>query len=294
MRLLPLLLSCGLGLGCSSTPMVPDAGPDLAPSNALVAARPYTLVVPTANYDPKVPAPVLLLLHGYGASGAEQDALFMLHPFTRQQGILYAYPDGTVDQTGQRFWNATDACCDFYHTGVDDVAYLSAVLDDIETHYNVDKKQIFVAGHSNGGFMAYRLACDISQRVAAFLSLAGANWMDTSHCQPQEPVAGAQVHGTADDEVPYNGDVAEDIPSALQSISFFAQYDGCSPQPDPDAGTLDIDRIVPGPETTIERWTGCKSAAAELWTMAGVGHIPNFQPTWPSILWGFLSAHPKP
>ena len=69
-------------------------------------------------------------------------------PWSDRLGFLYVYPDGTVDQEGRRFWNATDACCDDYGTGVDDSGYLRALIDAIITELNVDTEKIYLAGFS--------------------------------------------------------------------------------------------------------------------------------------------------
>src|SRR5207302_4460993 len=83
--------------------------------------RPVMLEVPHA-YDPSRPIPLVLLLHGYGASGIIEEAYLDLHGLVDSVGILMAAPDGTVNQMNVEFWNATDACCDFDNTPVDDVA----------------------------------------------------------------------------------------------------------------------------------------------------------------------------
>src|SRR5262249_21361628 len=142
-----------------------DAGPvghDFLAPNApsrsqLVRDRPYNFYLPT-GYDPAVPTPLVILLHGHapGHSGQALQRYFQLAPLAEAKTFLYAFPDGLLDQDGVRFWNATDACCDFYGTGVDDVAYLDAVIDDVEDRFNVDPQRIFVSGFSNGGFMAHR------------------------------------------------------------------------------------------------------------------------------------------
>jgi polyhydroxybutyrate depolymerase len=262
--------------------------PDLGATNALVAARPYNSKVPV-NYNPAQPTPLVILLHGYGADGVVQDAYFGLGRLVDQDGFLYAYPDGTVDKLGNRFWNATDACCDFFNTGVDDVAYLDAVISDMSAKYNVDPKRIFVTGHSNGGYMSHRFACDRANQVAAFVALAGDDWKDVSRCQPTAKVSVLQVHGDADTEVPYHGDGTS--PSAQDSVAGWGQKNGCSPVTDSTGAPIDI---VNDMTTTPERWTGCQGGAAELWTMHGAGHIPSFkQPQWPDAIWGWFVAHPK-
>ncbi len=100
-----------------------------------------------------------------------------------QGGFVYATPDGTIDGDGNRFWNATDACCNFDRRTVDDVAYLSSVIADIQGQLAIDPKRIAVVGHSNGGFMSYRMACERSDLVGAVVSLAGATFADSSRLQ---------------------------------------------------------------------------------------------------------------
>src|SRR5688572_27262361 len=131
------------------------------PSSAAgpTADRPYGLKVP-AGYEGQAPVPLVVLLHGYTSNGAQQAAYFGLPAVADKEGFLLATPDGTRDRLGNRFWNATDACCDFFRSGVDDVAYIDAVIDDIAAKYPVDPARVFVAGHSNGAFMAHRYACD--------------------------------------------------------------------------------------------------------------------------------------
>ena len=150
---------------------VADGGPA-----SVVAARPYLLTVPQG--DPKTPLPLVLVLHGYGSTGKRHDDAWGFSALGLREGFLVAAPDGTVDPRGNRFWNATDACCNFYGSTVDDVAYIRALLDDVAARTPVDPKRVFVVGHSNGGFFAHRLACDMPERIAAVVSLAGAQWMD--------------------------------------------------------------------------------------------------------------------
>ena len=137
------------------------------------------------------PAPLVMMLHGCTLSGQLQEDYFQLLSWSNQLGFLYVAPDGTVDQGGNRFWNATDACCDFYETGVDDSAYLRALIDEIAAQLSVDTERVFILGHSNGGFMAYRMACDHADIIAAVASLAGATFADPADCTPSAPVTDA-------------------------------------------------------------------------------------------------------
>ena len=160
------------------------------PTNALVAARPYRLVTPT-NIDPRRTYPLVLVLHGWGGTSEHVERYYQLDGLVDERGFLVVYPDGTEETHRRhfwgghrRFWNATDACCDFYGARVDDVAYLDAVIDDVSAHYRVDAKRIFAMGLSNGGYMSHRYACDRASRVAAIVSQAGAMWADATRCKP--------------------------------------------------------------------------------------------------------------
>src|SRR5947209_11971209 len=184
--------------------LVCSACSSMTPTSPLVLARPYDFDQP-AGYDASKPYPLIVLVHGFGANGFVQDALFGFNQLADARGVFVAHPDGTLNSGGSRFWNATDACCDEEHAGVDDVAYLNAVIDDMEFNFNIDKKRVFFVGHSNGAFMSHRMACDSAARVAAIVALAGDVWQDASKCNPSEPVAIAQVHGDADTLVPYDG-----------------------------------------------------------------------------------------
>jgi polyhydroxybutyrate depolymerase len=298
------MMACAVVLalgGCSGTTPTMSSNlsqPDMAPSNPIVAARPYNFYVPT-SYDASKATPLVILLHGYSANGFIQKGYFgFTDAFIDSKGFLFAFPDGTKDAGGNLFWNATDACCNFGNVDVDDVAYIDAIIDDMSAHYHVDPKRVFVTGHSNGGFMSHRYACDRANRVAAIVALAGDDWKDLSKCNPSAGVAVLQVHGTADATIPYDGSTAQNMmmPSARDSVAGWSAKNGCTASPtDTSAAPIDLDSMSTGAETTKERWTGCKTdGAAELWTMKDVGHLPNFiQPAWPEAVWGWLSAHPK-
>jgi polyhydroxybutyrate depolymerase len=258
--------------------------------NPLIVARPYDADIP-AGIDKSKPAPLIVLVHGYGANGFVQDAYFGFAQLADARGVYVAHPDGTTDSGGSKFWNADDACCDFGQTGVDDVAYLNAVVDDMQANYNIDAKRIFFVGHSNGAFMSHRMACDAAGRIAGIVALAGDVWKDASLCKPSAPVAVLQVHGDMDTMVPYDGGGLE--PGAKQSVATWAGKDGCSGDLTDTGMTLDLDSGLAGSETAISKYT-CASGAAELWTIHGGQHLPAFRlPDWGNDVFDWLMAHPK-
>ena len=145
--------------------------------------------------------------------------------------------------------------------------------------------------------MAHRLACDLSDRIAAIVSLAGAVWADPSQCRPSGPVAVAQLHSTTDDTILFDGGFIMRVPypGAKETVATWAAANGCSATTKVSPEHLDLDGSVAGPETTVERHEGCPAgAAAELWTMAGALHTPTPSDAFAGALYDFLAAHPKP
>ena len=277
--------------------LVMAAGTLVAPSSASPTAnRPYGLKVP-AGYDGQRPVPLVVLLHGYTSNGATQAAYFGLPEEADRAGFLLAYPDGTRDLLGNRFWNATDACCDWFGSGVDDVAYLDAVIDEIAARYPVDPARVFLVGHSNGAFMAHRYACDRSARVAAIVTLAGMQWKDESRCGASSPpVSVLHVHGRYDTTVRYEGGAtpAAAYPGALETVGDWAGKNGCQGSLAGTGRRLDLDRTVPGDETVEEAHGGCPGGAdVRLWTIEGGGHVPAFNDRWAATIWAFMTSHPK-
>ena len=258
-------------------------------------ARPYDVFVPS-GYVAGTPTPLVVLLHGYGASGAGQESYFRLQAVAEAETFLYATPDGTLDQGGSRFWNGTDACCDLYDAGVDDVGYLTALIDDVGARYTVDPRRVYLVGHSNGGFMSHRMACDRADRIAAIVALAGTVWNDPTDCPASEPVAIAHAHGTMDSVIVYAGGMVFGqaiYPSADMTAAIWRTKNGCTGTE--DGGLLDLEAVVPGEETSVTRGTGCPGGGAvELWRMEGVEHVPSLTPEWPTRVWAFLAANPKP
>ena len=244
-------------------------------------ARPADLKVP-ANLDENKAYPLLMVLHGYGANGFTQAAYFGVSGLPAAGEAFLIAPDGLTDSTGSQYWNADPACCDFDHTGVDDSAYLGTMLDDIMVAWpEIDPARVFVLGHSNGGFMAYRLACDRADVIASIGVLAGD--AATTACAPSQPVNVLHIHGTADDMVPYAG--------AAQSLSKWAGYDHCA-DTRTAAGMLDLDTKLAGSETTDSVEDGCPGGVAmEFWSIAGGAHLPTWTTSFEPALWAWFGAH---
>jgi polyhydroxybutyrate depolymerase len=294
---------------------LPTLAADPEPASAkLVKDRPYSVEVPS-SYDGSTPTPAVLVLPGFTNDAFDQEEYFKLGRAALARGVLLVLVSGTRNPDGNPFWNATDACCDFYRQGPDDVAYLDAVLDDLARRFRVDTRRVWLVGHSNGGFMAHRYACERSRRVAGFVSLAGAGWFDPARCRPEVAVAALQVHGDADSTIRPGGGTLDDpeirrhwstagialpkelnltrYPAARASLEPWRRKGGCGPTAVANE-PLDLDTKLPGAETTVERWPGCRGGAVELWTIRGGGHGPDLAPDWGERILGFLADHPKP
>ena len=299
-RSVNLCLLGGLLLACAAFPTgCGDSGSaqsfPATPRTVFGGDRPVTLQVPS-TYDSSHAVPLLVILHGYGASGMIQEQYFGLAPFVESAGILIAAPDGTVDRLGRRFWNATPACCDLFHTGIDDVGYIRGLIADIRQDYNVDARRIFLIGHSNGGFMVHRMACEAAGEIAAIASLAGATFENPDDCKPSTEVNVLEIHGDADETVSYTGGViAAPYPGAVETVTHWQAYDQCEPGLVTSSMTLDLDSGLPGNETMIQGFGGCaRGSDVELWTIHGGHHVPSLTSEFAPTVWQWLQSHPKP
>jgi predicted esterase len=188
------------------------ATPDTAPTpwgpnnppQAIGGDRPVTPVLPDA-YDPEVAWPLVIVLHGYTASGGVQDLYFGTSERGRERGFITLAPNGLVDSKGNRYWNGSPACCDFDLSGVDDVGYILGLIDEAAALWHIDTARVYLIGHSNGAYMAHRLACDAPERVTAIGALAGVSLATLAGCKAGPPVSVLQMHGTLDASVLYAG-----------------------------------------------------------------------------------------
>ena len=311
--------ACADGAPSAGAPSSPPTSPPLSSAAVPSASaspladfvvggdRPVTVHIP-ASYDANEPAPLLILLHGYSGRGEGDAAEFKLAPAAEAGGFVSAYPDGTLDSQGNGFWNATDATCDFDRTGVDDIGYLTGVIDEIQAELEIDPRRIYLFGHSCGGFMAYRFACEKADVVAAIVSVAGATFAEPADCAPSEPVSVVQIHGLADDIVLYEGGDLSDwypdgssppYPGAETTAETWAAYDGCDEDSRPLDEKVDVDMGLTSAtglaETSVTEWTGCSSGATvQLWTIPDGGHMPTVSSSFADTVLGFFVDHPKP
>jgi polyhydroxybutyrate depolymerase len=239
--------------------------------------------------------PLIIFLHGYGGDG--RDNTLGLAGAAERDGSLYAFAQGGPDSYGRKTWAAIDAAAAGQSLSTDDVAFLDWLIGRIEADWRVDRKRVFVAGWSLGGFMALRFACERAQRVAGFASYAG-GVSTQADCRPTEPVSALVIHGDSDSTVSYRGGTGARTGLRYQSAEAvfqrWAQLDGCKGSVEVLPGKLDLHAAIAGAETRKARIAGCvRGAGVELWTVEGGGHAPAMTAAGSAAIVRFLLAHPK-
>lgn len=258
--------------------------------------RPAQVVAPAA-WTPAKQWPLVLVLHGYGATGPLQAAYLGVQARVDQLGYVAVIPDGTLDNSGKQFWNANGTCCDFTGQGVDDLAYLTGLIDDAIAQLKVDPQRVYVLGHSNGGFMGIALACHRADKVVAVASLAGAASVQPEDCKPSQPVSVLQIHGSLDAVILYGGGQIFGKPyaGAEDTVGLWRQRNDC-PALATDLGNADYEGFLPGKETQRKQWAPCKNGSTVgLWTLQGGSHIPGLSESFKDdVLAHLLAQQRKP
>lgn len=199
--------------------------------------RDYRLYIPK-NYNPSKAAPLVLNLHGLTSNAIQQEFYGDFRPIADTAGFLICHPNGTVSvTTGLTFWNVGLAAGE----NVDDVGFIEALIDSLSAKYNIDSKRIYSTGMSNGGFMSYLLAC-ASTRFAAIASVTGSSTpLIDIKCKTANAIPIMEIHGTADQTVPYNGTTG--IKAIPELVSYWANKNSCNPTPQiiavPNTNTTD-------------------------------------------------------
>jgi polyhydroxybutyrate depolymerase len=267
--------------------LVAACGGGLLPPDAFVVGgeRP-AVVVPPPDHDPTVPTRLLVVLHGYRSSAARVERIFPLGSGAAVAGVMVVRPQGTRDTAGQRYWNAAEACCDLLDRDVDDEGYLLDLIAEIEATVAVSEVAVF--GHSNGGFMAYTLACRHPERFAAVITIAGALDDPPPDCGADGPPRLLHIHGTDDGIINYEGGSILGQPpytGAAATMAAFADGAGCGPL---TAGTpFDLDADLEGAETVPLAAECPEGRRLVHWRIDGGPHEPAVRENFAARVLGF-------
>ena len=269
----------------------PTVSPDCAPgshNNELLSGgetRLYILHIPP-SYTPKKPVALVFGFHGNNGQAGQFESYSGFSILADREGFIVAYPQGSGEHPSWEAWQ-----------GGKDVQFVRDLIAKLATICNIDPARIYATGHSLGGGMVNRLACDLSERIAAIGPVSGA-YQDGVHCSPSRPVAIAAVHGTGDSVIYYNGfGVNGSSPAAYFTVgtpipqwaSAWAQRNGCNAK----AETFFQKGPVSG-----QQWVNCRSKAdVVLYTIRDGEHgwpTPDANFDVAQTLWDFFEQHPLP
>jgi polyhydroxybutyrate depolymerase len=234
------------------------------------------------------------LLHGLGSSGEELAAGSDWPSFAESHGIAWAAPSGPVDSQGRRFWDAGPSCCNFEALPVDHVAALGQLIQQLKQSPRIDGSRVYVGGHSNGAFMAHRLACERPELVSGIIAVAGVAPQSRATCRTPTALRVLQIHGDRDPIVTYAGGHLFRRPglpehlSAYESAEGWATALGCDRAPT-SRPAVDLESELPGAETRVDAFEHCRAGAVELWSVTGASHYLAFRNPAPEAVWSFIS-----
>lgn len=267
--------------------------------------RTYVVHLPL-NYEPGRPVPLVLMFHGGGGAGRIMHRLTGMNALADQQHFLVVYPDGW-----RRRWADGRGTTPPDRAGIDDVAFISALIETLSAQFTLDPSRIYAAGISNGGFFSFRLGCLLSDKIAAIATVAAtlpAN-LATNH-PAKRPVPLLLVHGTADAIVPAAGGMMPlgaggHILSTTETAAFWARRNGCAGVPVTENLPMLVDDGTHVQRTT---YTACaQNASVVFYNVINGGH------TWPggrqyapvravgkttrnldatTLIWEFFKTHP--
>ena len=230
--------------------------------------RDYILYIPEL-YDGNTAVHLVLNFHGYGSNAAQQMFYGDFRDIADTEGFLLVHPEGTTF-IGDQFWNVWFPGLS---SNIDDVGFTEALIDELATLYAIDLDRVYATGMSNGGFMSFLLACQLSEKIAAVASVTGSMTQDTfDDCNAQHPTPVLQIHGTDDGVVLYNGNNLS-IPIA-DVISYWVDYNNCETTPT----TTTLPDVDVSDGSTIEHSVyedGDNGITTEHMKVIGGGH------TWP-------------
>ncbi len=215
--------------------------------------RTYLVNLPP-NYHKKKDFPLVIALHGAGCDAYQFEHDYHFSSFANKNQFAVVYPEGVQSDgiLGFRTWNA-GTCCDYaMQNNIDDVEFIRELINQMVSTYKIDSKRIFVTGMSNGGMMSYRLACELSDKIAAIAVVSG-TMFTSAPCNLSRPIPILHIHSTLDTKVPPRGGVgiAGYYYAPVDSVlNVWALLDGCDSFPQ---------IIEDNQGYTLTEWSNCEN-----------------------------------
>lgn len=252
--------------------------------------RTYLLHIPP-SHDKTKPLPLVIALHGGGGTGKNMVTLTLggFDKLSDEKSFIVVYPDG-IEKHWNDGRNEEETRYRTHKENIDDVGFIAALIDNLIKKLNIDPKRVYITGISNGAMMSYRLACDLTEKIAAIAPVAGNIPQDIySSCSPSRPLSVLAINGVNDPLVPFAGGNITGpfgfkklgkVLSTSDTIKFWVAHNHCSssrvtqePDKDPKDGT----------RVKKEVYGNCQNGTEViLYTIEGGGH------TWPGG-WQYLS-----
>jgi polyhydroxybutyrate depolymerase len=260
--------------------------------------RSYRVHVPP-TYNGATAVPLVFNLHGYTSNAFQQEFYSGMNLVADTANFIVCYPDGLNNE-----WNSGFTIP--YYGGVNDVGFISVLIDSLQAAYNIDPARVYSCGMSNGGFMSYRLACDLEQRIAAIASVTGSmTVIQLNNCQATRPVPVLEIHGTNDLTVPYT---TTSLSMGIDSVLRY--WRGVNACPNPVVYDTLPDINVGDQSTVTSQWSsGCQGGTevahfkiangSHTWAGASfplTGLVTNQDIDASVEIWKFFSrfSHPAP
>jgi polyhydroxybutyrate depolymerase len=293
-------------LAATGVATVSRAGP-LDRTVVVGVERHYLLVIPDKS-DPKAAMPLVFVFHGAGNTSTNMQQEIGITELARKKGFIAAFPDGI-----EKRWNGGASDPDSLASArSDDVAFVSAMIDRIDSEQRVDMRRVFATGSSNGAIFCYTLACRLSDRIAAIAPISGLlSESVSSRFHPANPVSLISFNGTDDPLLHFAGEPRDGrgLMSVNDSVAFWVRKDRCDPTPvvtqDPQSALDDGVTVI-----RIAYHGGSAGSAVEAFVIAHGGHTwpgHHTDPTWAKtagktamsisaneLMWEFFLQHPKP
>ena len=222
--------------------------------------RNYIVHLPT-GYTSSAAYPLVLNLHGYTSNAVQEELYTQMDISADANHYIVVYPNGISN-----YWNA-------FGVGADDVKFIRQLIDTISVRHHINTKRVYSCGMSNGGYMSYTLACQLSDKIAAIASVAGTMSLNTyTTCNPGRKVPVMHIHGTTDPTVPYATGAGNSV-GVEQTLAYWRDTNNCGMLSD----TIDLANTNTGDSCTVKRidYAHCSNSELLFYKVKNGGH------TWP-------------